>query len=464
MNRRHYELIIIGGGRASTLAIEAGKKGKRVALIERGGLGGTCPNRGCVPSKLLIGYADAAHHIRHANRFYIDAEKRCVDIDRIFADTNTWISKVDARYKARLPQSVDLYRDHCTFLDNYTVSVDGTALHSEQIVVATGSRPGLPSYKHLPIWTSDHLFPLDNPPASIIIIGGGYIACELGSFFNEVGVETHLVVRGDRLLKQEDVEIAAIFNKEFPARVPTLFNTSVSSLSHDGKLFSVELEDKDKKVTQHTSEAVLFATGRIPNTDELGLQNTDIQTTERGFLKVNEHLESSVPGIYAAGDVAGNYMFQHSASFEVRYLIRKLLAYQPEPIDYGFIPHAVYSEPEVAGVGATEQQLSKRNIEYIKVLEPWDASARALAMKVTYPRTKMLLSPKGQLLGCHLIGPQASVLLHEVLPVMRVKNDVRVLADTIHIHPALSEVILVAAQKAMDQLNLDHEVEYSRNS
>ena len=452
MQKKSYDIIIIGGGRASNLAIEAGKNGARVALIERDALGGTCPNRGCVPSKLLIGYADVAHTIREAKRFFIDAENKSVDIKRVFANTNDWISKVDSRYETRMPETVDLYRGHCTFADNYTVLVNGKALTSEKIVIATGSRPTPPGYKNLPIWSSDDLFPLVNPPASITIIGGGYIACELGSFFHELGVETSLVVRGNRLLKLEDEDIVSIFNKEFPERVPTLFNTSIDSISHDGKVFNLGLKDKELNVTQRTSEAILFATGRIPNTDELGLDKTDLKTNKRGFLEVNEHLETSVPGIFAAGDVAGNYMFQHSASFEVQYLTHKLLEHRSDPITYGFMPHAVYSEPEVAGVGSTEQQLREKNVDYIKVVEPWSASARALAMKVSYPRIKMLTSPQGRILGCHLIGPQASVLIHEVLPVMRIKNDVRILAETVHIHPALSEVILDAARKCVDLL------------
>jgi mycothione reductase len=150
--------------------------------------------------------------------------------------------------------------------------------------------------------------------------------------------------------------------------------------------------------------------------------------------------------------VAGNYMFQHATSFEVSYLAKKLLDNGTGAINYGMMPHAVFSEPEVAGIGETEQSLESKNIDYIKVVEPWSGSARALAMKVGYPRTDLLVSRQGALLGCHLIGPQATTLLHEVLPVMQIKNDVRVLADTIHVHPGLSEVILEAARRATELL------------
>jgi mycothione reductase len=450
---KQYELIIIGGGRAANLAIEAGKQGRRVALIEKEVLGGTCPNRGCVPSKLLIGYAEVARQIKEADRFFIDAEIKNIDVEKMFAETNQWISQVDPRYEDRLPDSVDLYRGHARFLNNEEISVNGETLCAEKIVIATGSRSSPTGQKsEYPVWTSENLFPLSRPPKSITIVGGGYIACELGSFFHAVGIDTQLIVRGDRLLKLEDTEISDIFTREFSGQVPTLFNTSMENVTWTGDQFNIQLSDREGLSSQRSSDALLFATGRVPNTDELGIEHTDLLLDNKGFLEVDDNLQTSVPGIYAAGDVAGNYMFQHAASFEVSYLAKKLLENEKGAINYGMMPHAVFSEPEVAGVGETEQSLESKKIDYIKVVEPWSGSARALAMKVEYPRTKLLVSRQGALLGCHLIGPQATTLLHEVLPVMQIKNDVRVLAETIHVHPGLSEVILEAARRATELL------------
>jgi mycothione reductase len=450
---KQYELIIIGGGRAANLAIEAGKQGRRVALIEKEVLGGTCPNRGCVPSKLLIGYAEVARQIKEADRFFIDAEIKNIDVEKMFAETNQWISQVDPRYEDRLPDSVDLYRGHARFLNNEEISVNGETLCAEKIVIATGSRSSPTGQKsEYPVWTSENLFPLSRPPKSITIVGGGYIACELGSFFHAVGIDTQLIVRGDRLLKLEDTEISDIFTREFSGQVPTLFNTSMENVTWTGDQFNIQLSDREGLSSQRSSDALLFATGRVPNTDELGIEHTDLLLDNKGFLEVDDNLQTSVPGIYAAGDVAGNYMFQHAASFEVSYLAKKLLENETGAINYGMMPHAVFSEPEVAGVGETEQSLESKKIDYIKVVEPWSGSARALAMKVEYPRTKLLVSRQGALLGCHLIGPQATTLLHEVLPVMQIKNDVRVLAETIHVHPGLSEVILEAARRATELL------------
>ena len=308
-----YDLIILGGGRASNLAIAAGKQGMRVALIEKDALGGTCPNRGCVPSKLLIGYADVARNIRESHRFFISAEIRKIDVAKIFAETNDWIGKVDSRYEGRLPESVDLYRGQGHFVNSHEVSVNGNTLTSKTIVVATGSRSAATGYDDLPVWTSENLFPLAKPPSSITIVGGGYIACELGNFFHEIDIDTRLVVRGDRLLEREDSDIVEIFTREFSARVPTSFNSSIRNIKHDGSRFHLEFIDRNGNVTDRTSDAVLFATGRVPNTDDVGLENTDLNTDKRGFLVVDDNLQSSVPGIYAAGDVAGNYMFASSA-------------------------------------------------------------------------------------------------------------------------------------------------------
>ncbi len=162
-----YDLIILGGGRASNLAIAAGKQGMRVALIEKDALGGTCPNRGCVPSKLLIGYADVARNIRESHRFFISAEIRKIDVAKIFAETNDWIGKVDSRYEGRLPESVDLYRGQGHFVNSHEVSVNGNTLTAKTIVVATGSRSAATGYDDLPVWTSENLFPLAKPPSSM---------------------------------------------------------------------------------------------------------------------------------------------------------------------------------------------------------------------------------------------------------------------------------------------------------
>lgn len=272
----------------------------------------------------------------------------------------------------------------------------------------------------------------------------------MAAFFAGVGTETQLFARGRRLLGREDGEIEAVFQKEFSKEVATHFEASLKDLSHDGTEFTATFEIcGQSKVFQ--ADRILFAIGRQPNSGTLALDKTGLQANERGFLPVNDELETSVPGIFATGDVNGRHMLQHAASYEVFYLRQKLLKNASGPIDERLIAHAVFSHPEVASIGLTEEELKERGTPYLAVFEDWLASARAMAMRIDYPRIKLLVSPDDySILGCHMVGPEAATLLHQVMTVMRLKNDVRELANMIYIHPALNECLLAAGVKAMN--------------
>ena len=192
MDTKHYDLIVFGGGNAISTAIDCGAKGMQVALVEQGPLGGTCPHRGCIPSKLLIGYADAAEHVREAQRFGFETALYLPDPDAMLRDTFGFTNQYDAILEAALGKNITLYRDHASFTANRTLRIDGKSISADKLVLATGSRPQRPALG-VPYWTSDDVFKLHKMPKSITIVGGGYIACELGHFFHGVGVDTLLV-------------------------------------------------------------------------------------------------------------------------------------------------------------------------------------------------------------------------------------------------------------------------------
>jgi dihydrolipoamide dehydrogenase len=452
-----FDLIVVGGGRASGLAIAAAQSGLKTALVERDKLGGACPNRGCVPSKLLIGFAEAANRVREADRHFIDAQLRHIDTARVFESVNDYVGGVDGRYEGRMKDAgVEIIRGEAAFIGHKLLVIGERTITAERIVVATGSRPSDTPYPELPVWTSDSLFPIEgNPPQSLLVIGGGFIGCEMSAFFAGVGVETHLFARGGRLLGREDGDIEKVFQAEFEKHVHTHCHASLTDLTHNGESFSATFDIHGKPET-FTAERILFAIGRRPNTEDLNLENTGLSPNKRGFLPVDDHLQTSVEGIYAVGDVNGRYMLQHAASFEVRYLRQKFLKGREEPIDDRQIAHAVFSHPEVASVGLTEEQLKDAGTAYVAVFEDWLASARAMAMRVDYPRIKILVSPADySILGCHLVGPESCTLLHQVLAVIHLKNDVRELADMIYIHPGLNECILSAAVKAVGKVRFN---------
>lgn len=449
-----YDLIVIGGGRASNLAIAAAKEGWKVALIERDRLGGACPNKGCVPSKLLIGFAEAARSVRNAGRHFIDADLHKIDVPRIFESVNDFVRGVDGRYEKRLTDAgVHVIRGEGRFTGHRQVTVGKRVLGANKIVVATGSRPAPAPHANLGVWTSDSLFPLEStPPASLIIIGGGVIACELASFFAAMGVPTSVHVRGQRLLGNEDADIEAVFQKEFQSELEVGFQSDLTDLERTAHGFRATFDTPDGPRC-FEAEKILFAIGRIPNTESLDLAQTGLSTDEEGFLPVNENLETAVPDIFAIGDVNGRHMLQHAAAAEVYYLRGKFLKALQGPIDEEPLGHAIYSYPEIAAVGKTEEQLREEGIPYLSVMEDWLASARLMAMRIDYPRTKLLVSPENHaILGCHLVGPEASTLIHQVITVMKLNNDVRELAETIYVHPAINECLLAAAVKAVQAI------------
>ncbi|MBE0491754.1 MAG: dihydrolipoyl dehydrogenase [Sulfurospirillum sp.] len=442
---KEFDIIIIGGGRASNLALKAAKSGKKVALIERSKLGGTCPNRGCVPSKLLEGYAHVARSIKGANRHFIDASIQSIDLEKIFQETNGYIEKVDGRYETNLGKNVTIFRGVGSFESDHIVRVGDERLSSAIIVIATGTRPKKPEHKKA--WSSDDIFPLlGKVPRSITIVGSGFIACELANFFDAVGVKTKVLVRSQKMLTQEDGTISGIFKEEFSKNIDISFDTIIQEVRYVDDKFLMTLKQKDGVTCEHSSNALLYATGRESNSDTLDLQNTTIQTDERGFIKRDAYMQTTVKGVYVIGDASGEHMLQHAAAYEANHLGKILFEGCAEPLAFKYMPHAVFTDPQVASVGITEEQAKKQGILYVATTTNWQASARAMALRINYPLTKFIINPQTyEILGCHMIGPESSSMIHQVLSVLHIDNDIRHLKQMLYIHPALNEALLPAA-------------------
>ncbi len=282
---KNYDVVVFGGGNSFDVVRNCGAAGMKVALIEEGPLGGTCPNRGCIPSKLFIAYAEVAEHVRNAGRFHITAGIESIDRDAIRKETLDYVGKFDGLLEDGIPDGVDLYRGHGTFVDNHTLQVGDEKITAPRIVISTGSRPRRLDLG-VPYWTSDDVFKMERIPESITILGGGYVGCELAYFFHGVGVDTLLVHRGDKLLEREDEEAQAAFQAGFP--VPTALNTT--------------LEGTDRE-----AEALLLAIGRVPNTDRIGIENTDIVPNEHGYIDADMRLRTSVEGSGKTPEVCSHF-------------------------------------------------------------------------------------------------------------------------------------------------------------
>ena len=447
----NYDLVVLGGGNAIAIAVRAGNRGMKVAVIEQDRLGGTCPNRGCIPSKLLLGHSETANAIRESGKFHIDAAITSIDGDRILRESKSaTFDATDGKIAKNLPDGVDLIRGEGHFVGPRTIAVGDRTVRGETCVVATGTRPRVPPIPGLagtPYWTSDDVFETESMPKSIVIVGGGYIACELATFFHGVGVPTTMLVRGNTLLRAEDDDIRAVFTEGFTSNRDVRFKTSITQVTHDGSGFELELTGPEGSSTTR-SAAFLLAAGRVPNTDRLDLDKAGVDIDSEGNVIVDERLRTTAEGVFCLGDLTGEHLFTHAAAWEANYLGDCLLDGHDEDLDYGPMPHAVFAHPEIAGVGATESELRNADTPYVVASLPYTSAAKGRAIKETHGRCKVLLNPDGVILGCHIVGRDASVLLHEVIPVMKWRNHISSLTEIIHIHPSLSEVVRNTARKA----------------
>jgi dihydrolipoamide dehydrogenase len=279
----------------------------------------------------------------------------------------------------------------------------------------------------------------------LTIIGGGYIAAELAHFFGSLGTKINIIQRRDILLPDEDEEVARKFTDMFSNKYSIHLGYHTQSVSKSSGTFTVVAKNSPGRKIEVESDQLLIATGRTPNSDTLDLGKTGVKTDSAGFIAVDNHLETNVKGIFALGDAVGRYLFKHAANHEAQYAYHNLTHDKKIPVDYTAMPHAVFSSPQVAGAGYTEQELKQNNIQYSKAIYPYIRTAMGEAIEDRDGFVKLLASKEGKILGCHIIGSQASILIHEVLVAMKLGAGVNSIVRTVHIHPALSEVVSRAA-------------------
>ncbi|MCJ7429154.1 MAG: dihydrolipoyl dehydrogenase [Candidatus Nanohaloarchaeota archaeon QJJ-5] len=450
-----YDLLVIGAGSGLDVASAYHSRGKRVALVEPGPLGGTCLNRGCIPSKMLIHRADIVETIKDADRFHIDASVEDISFKDIIDEVNETVGEDAASIEQAVRESddYDLYKAKAEFVDEKTVEVDGTRITADQVLISAGTRPLIPpvdGLEDVEYMTSKEALEREQAPGHMIIIGGGYIATELAHFYKAMGTDITIIEMSDVLVGNEDREISEKFTEIAREQFDVHTEMKATAVDQDGDTFSVTALDTEE--TEHTfdGDALLVAAGRVPNTDSLNVEAAGVETDDRGFIETDEKLQTSADGVYALGDIAGNYMFKHSANLEAQYAMWNMLLDRGEAVDYTAMPHAIFSRPEVAGVGMTEQQLEENGRDYRVARYDYSDTGKGMALKEEDGFVKVLADPEtDEILGCHIMGPHAAKLIHEVLVAMRHGDGtVEEIADTIHIHPALNEVV----QRAFNQL------------
>ena len=451
---KNYDLIVIGSGSGLEVSAEAAERGLSVAVVEEGPFGGTCLNRGCIPSKILIHSADVMETIKRAGLFGIKASVEAVDwqfiIRRAFDEIDADVQSVEDGN--RQAPNITVYKDTSRFVDKKTLELNGDRISAETVVIAAGTRPTvleIPGLRDVPYITSDEALRLPEQPRRLTIVGGGYIAAELAHFFGSLGTDVTIVHRCPLMLRQEDEDVACRFTQICQRRFNLLLNAQVTRATRQGTEIVVEVEAEGHKVAL-PSDALLFATGRIPSTDRLQVANTGVAVDQSGFVKTDEYLETSVPGIWALGDIVGKYLLKHSANLEAAYVANNI--FNPDrkvAVDYHAMPHAIFASPQVACVGVTEQEAKKQDIQYIAATENYYDAAYGSSIEDRDGFAKVLAQPETrEILGCHIIGTDASILVQEAVNAIRSHLTTDAITQSIYIHPALPEVV----QRAFGEL------------
>ncbi|MCW3998321.1 MAG: dihydrolipoyl dehydrogenase [Candidatus Bathyarchaeota archaeon] len=450
---KKYDLIVIGTGSGTSVADAAINESPKlkIAVIDKDEPGGICLTRGCIPSKLLIYPADIVRLIQRSKEFGIDVTIKKIDFTAIMENMRSTIKRdiENIRHGLSNSKNIDYYPTQAEFTAPYTLKVGDKKITSNLILLCTGSRPSIPPVESLDevgYLTSTTLLKLAKLPNTIAIIGGGYIAAEFGHFLSAMGSKVTIIGRNPQFLPQEEPEVSAVAKKELGKHLTILTNYEVRKAevtSRGKKLIAVNRENGKKK--QIVADEILIATGRRSNSDILKPELAGIKTDKRGFFVVDDYLQTSQPGIYALGDANGSFLFKHVANHEAKVVYFNAIGKTKMKVDYHAVPHAVFSEPEIGSVGLKEKEaVEKFGKENVLIgFYRYEDTAKGEAMKTKEFFVKVILQRKtGKILGAHIVGPQASVLIQEIINLMYTKNQSsEPLMEAMHIHPALPEVV-----------------------
>jgi dihydrolipoamide dehydrogenase len=458
-----YDVIFIGGGPAGYVgAIRCAQLGMSVAVVEREGLGGTCVLWGCIPAKALLEAAYVATKVSHSADFGVTVGDVKLDygvaMKRSRAVSTQNSKGVEFLFKKNKITWIK-GTAKITGKNSVSVKIDGKdEKHDAKkaVVISTGSRvKGLPQIglelNKTTVLSSDEVLVLEKAPKTMAVVGAGAVGCEFADVFAAFGTQITLIEALPVILPLEDADVSAELTKSFKKRkIDVVTGAKISDVKVGKNSVSMSVESGGKKQTLEV-EKVLVAAGRAPNTEDIGLKEAGVQLTDRGFIKINERMETSVKGIYAIGDVAGPPMLAHKGQRE-GVVFAEFLAAQKNvhPVNYGNIPNATYCHPEVASIGMTEAQVKEKKIDYKVGRFAFANNGRARTSGEIEGFVKIIRDAKyGEILGAHIIGAHATELIHELAVARENEFTVEEVDLAIHAHPTLSEAI---AEAALDSL------------
>jgi pyruvate/2-oxoglutarate dehydrogenase complex dihydrolipoamide dehydrogenase (E3) component len=473
MKQFDFDVAVIGGGSGGYAAARtAAGAGLRTVVIEGGGeVGGLCILRGCMPTKALLYAAEVKHLAEHAETWGVRAGTVGFDIKKVMARKNALIKDfADYRVQQLNAGKFKFIRANARFVDAHTVKLGRadlpvgqgarqrvpTKLTAKNFVIATGSRvapPPLPQLNDVGFITSDDALALKRLPKSLIVLGGGAIACEFVQFFARFGVKVTLIQRSGHILKEFDadagMEIEKVFRRE---NIRVFTDTKLLDARRGGKLKTTSFEQNGKSISV-LAEEILFALGRIPNTASLGLDSAGVKT-EQGRIVADEFMRTSAPHIYAAGDCTGPHEIVHIAIQQGETAVHNIVkSNSPRRMDYRLLISVVFTEPQVAFVGLTEKEATARGIKFLAASYPFNDHGKSLIMEAKDGFVKLLANPKsGEILGGSCVGPVGGELIHEIVAAMAKRMTVHELAALPHYHPTLAEIWTYPAEELAEQI------------
>jgi mycothione reductase len=473
---KEYGLIVIGTGSAMNLLSPYLQEnpGMKIAVIDKDEPGGICLTRGCIPSKIVLYPAELVRLMQRAGDFGIAVDVKTVAFDQVMERMRTLISREINAIKEGLTHSknIDYYPIAAEFVAPYTLRVGEETMTSKTILLCTGSKPHIPPIKGLHevgYLTSDTLLNINRLPESVAIIGGGYIAAEYGHFLSAMGAKTTVIGRNPQFLKHEEPEVSALAMKALQHHLTIVTNHEVREVERTsrGKKKLVAVNRETGETLTVTADEILVAAGRASNTDILHPERGGIRTDAEGWIVVNEYLETSQPNVWAFGDANGRHRFKHVANYEALVVYNNAFLKRRRKVDYHAIPHAVFTDPEIASVGLREQEAVEMYGED-KVLigiQRYQDTAKGEAMGVEDCFVKVLVEKETmKILGAHIIGPQASILIQEIITLMYTpEQSAAPILRGMHIHPALSEVVERAFHALMMPEQYHHVIEHHYN-
>ena len=459
MSQYDFEVAIIGGGSAGyAVARTAAGAGLKTVVVEGGKeVGGLCILRGCMPTKALLYEAEVAHLVKHSSLFGTRAKNISFDFKKAMARKNALVKDfADYRVQQLNSKKFKFIRAGAKFLDPHTLLLDnGRKLTAKNFVIATGSvvAPSpLPYLNEVGYLTSDDALTLKKLPRSLIILGGGAIACEFAQCFSRFGVKVTMIQRSAHILHDFDADAASAMETALCREGIKLFTgTKLLGARRKGKLKSVSFEHDGKTVSVSAGE-ILFALGRIPNTASLGLENAGVKT-ERGRIVANRFMQTSAPHIFTGGDCTDLHEIVHIAVLQGETAAKNIIARGSARMDYRLLISVVFTEPQLASVGLSEKEATARGVKFISASYPFNDHGKSLIMNALDGFVKLLADPKtGEILGGQCVGPSGGELIHEIVAAMAKRMTVHELAAMPHYHPTLAEIWTYPAEELADKI------------